>query len=91
MRHAREDYDHIQDPTGKIPEDEPVFIVRGQDRAAVSTMLHWCQEAESLGASREIVETVRAWAGVVEDWQREHGDKVPDMPAGAGRAREMES
>ncbi len=23
MKHARSDYDHIQDPSGKIPNDEP--------------------------------------------------------------------
>jgi hypothetical protein len=34
MRHARADYDRIQDPDGLIPQDEPVFLIRGQDRAA---------------------------------------------------------
>ena len=29
MKHARDDYNRIQDPAGKIPEDEPVFLLRG--------------------------------------------------------------
>lgn len=32
MIHAREDYNRIQDPKGLIPQDEPVFLLRGQDR-----------------------------------------------------------
>ena len=31
MKHAREDYNRIQDPAGLIPADEPVFLLRGQD------------------------------------------------------------
>lgn len=31
MIHARSDYDHIQDPSGKIGKDEPVFLIRGKD------------------------------------------------------------
>lgn len=37
MIHAREDYNHIQDPSGKIPENEPVILIRGQD--AIGWML----------------------------------------------------
>lgn len=41
MIHARRDYDHIQDPTGKIPLDEPVFLVRGQDPNGWRTVVSW--------------------------------------------------
>lgn len=30
MLHAREDYNRFQDPEGLIPDDEPVFLLRGQ-------------------------------------------------------------
>lgn len=36
MRHAREDYNRIQDPAGKIHEDEPVFLMRAQDALFVA-------------------------------------------------------
>jgi len=34
MKHARPDYDRIQDPAGLIPKYEPVFLLRGQDKLA---------------------------------------------------------
>ncbi len=41
MKHARKDYDRIQDPEHQIPEDEPVFLLRAQDRTAAETVRHW--------------------------------------------------
>jgi len=41
MIHARRDYDQIQDPDGKIPPDEPVFLVRGQDPVGWLTLVAW--------------------------------------------------
>lgn len=35
MKHAREDYNRIQDPANLIPENEPVFLFRAQDKFAV--------------------------------------------------------
>ena len=32
MKHARADYDRIQDPAGLIPADEPVMLFRAQDK-----------------------------------------------------------
>ena len=40
MIHAREDYQRIQDPEGKIGEDEPVFMVRAKDKLTPSVMRH---------------------------------------------------
>jgi hypothetical protein len=41
MKHARPDYDRIQDPAGKIPLDEPVFLLRAQDSTAAETVRCW--------------------------------------------------
>jgi hypothetical protein len=41
MRHARSDYDRIQDPLDIIPVEEPVFLIRGQDRIAWLTVIVW--------------------------------------------------
>jgi hypothetical protein len=43
MKHARPDYDRIQDPSGKIPTDEPVFLLRGQDKTAATTVRLWAR------------------------------------------------
>lgn len=41
MKHAREDYDRIQDPAGLIPVDEPVFLLRAQDPTAANAVRGW--------------------------------------------------
>lgn len=41
MKHARPDYDRIQDPANKIPETEPVFLIRGQDKTAADVVRYW--------------------------------------------------
>jgi hypothetical protein len=66
-----------------IPEDEPVFLIRGQDLAAIPAAEAWCEAAEALGADPAIVETVRLHVEVVRTWQAENIAKVPDAPAGA--------
>ena len=43
MKHARSDYDRIQDPDGKIPANEPVFLIRGQDVCAYATSDPLCR------------------------------------------------
>lgn len=83
MKHARPDYDRIQDPTGLIPEDEPVFLIRGKDVAAPQAILAWADIAARLGADPSIVETARRHAVVVAQWQTQHGAKVPDLPVPA--------
>ncbi len=82
MKHARPDYDRIQDPLGKIPDDEPVFLIRGQDLAGPDTLRFWANRAESLGASREICALVRTHAKDMASWQLYHASKVPDLPKG---------
>ena len=82
MKHARADYDPIQDPRGLIPEDEPVFLLRAQDAASVDTVQFWASRAESLGASPEIVKLAREHAIKMRVWQGrlQAGPKVPDLP-----------
>ena len=80
MKHARPDYDRIQDPSTLIPDDEPVFLIRGQDKAGPCAVEAWALEAMSFGASREIIKAARAQAERMRDWQRDHASKVPDMP-----------
>lgn len=46
MKHAREDYDNIQEittngTTRRIPKDEPVFLLRAQDETAAATVRFW--------------------------------------------------
>lgn len=80
MRHARPDYDRIQDPEGKIPGDEPVFIIRGQDVVGDKAVEAWANLAEAAGARDDIVKAARDQAHKMRKWRLHHGGKVPDMP-----------
>lgn len=79
MKHARSDYDVIQDTSGKlgIPHDEPVFILRGQDELAGDTVRHWAILAREHGASDDIVQMARGQAALMDAWPKK---KVPDVP-----------
>jgi hypothetical protein len=66
-----------------IPDDEPVFLIRGQDLAAVPAAEAWCEAAKALGADPRIIETVRRHIETVRVYQAQHGAKVPDAPAEA--------
>lgn len=81
MKHARPDYNRMQDPAGLIPADEPVFLLRGQDRAAPAAVMAWVDEARAQGAEANIVDAALAQADAMMQWQDSgRGDKVPDMP-----------
>lgn len=80
MRHARKDYERIQDPAGLIPADEPVFLLRGKDVLAPAVIGFWADQASRAGASPEIVQAARRQAGAMLEWQRVNGWQIPDMP-----------
>lgn len=79
MKHARADYQgRIIDQAGKIPEDEPVFLLRGQDLAAPEAVRAWAEENERLGGNHELSQSAREHADLMEAWQAEHTSKVAD-------------
>jgi len=80
MIHAREDYNRIQDPAGKIPENEPVFLLRAQDAIAPSVVEIWSVAAHKAGASPAIVNAAYIQAAKMRQWQEKYGSKIPDMP-----------
>lgn len=79
MKHARPDYNRIQDPDNKIPENEPVFLLRAQDVAASLAVDAWAGLAARAGADPKIVQMAREQAQLMREWQLK---KVPDLPEG---------
>jgi hypothetical protein len=75
LKHARADYDRFQDPTGKIPEDEPVMIFRGQDALAPYALDAYATMAEIKGLL-EIATRVREHAARMRAWTIK---KYPDL------------
>ena len=81
MKHARADYDRIQDPAGLIPDGEPVFLIRGKDLAGPRAVREWAKVASELGADKAIIDAALNQAKRMEAWQTLFESKVPDMPA----------
>ena len=79
MIHARKDYNRIQDPSGLIPENEPVFLIRAKDKVGAHTVRMWAVFAKSAGASKAIIGAALDQAEKMEAWP-EH--QIPDMPEG---------
>ncbi len=81
MKHARSDYDLIQDPRQNgIPEDEPVFLLRANDLCTPDVVMFWAKRAKEIGASEEIVQMAKDHAIAMLTWGEENGRKIPDLP-----------
>jgi hypothetical protein len=76
MKHARADYDRIQDPAGLIPDAEPVFLLRGQDRNAAAAVRVWAKLVEDGGGDPAIVSAARDHADAMDAWPKK---KTPDL------------
>ena len=78
MKFTRDDYNkRIIDTGGKIPEDEPVFLLRAQDVYAPSTLRHYAKLLEENGNS-EMAEELRAHARQMVVWQKSVRVHKPD-------------
>lgn len=78
MIHARDDYNRIQDPQGLIPYDEPVFLLRAQDRyasIAVAFYAGLCRDSAPAVSEKSLEHSRR-----MEAWALK---KVPDLPDAA--------
>ena len=64
MLHARADYNRIQDPAKAIPDEEPVFLLRAQDKTAAATVRHWA----SLQVNEDIAEMAMEHANLMDEW-----------------------
>lgn len=68
MIHARDDYNRIQDPAGLIPADEPVFLLRAQDKEAAEVVELWARLNEQHGGDPELTKRARAHANLMRAW-----------------------
>jgi hypothetical protein len=78
MKHARPDYDRIQDPAGLIPENEPVFLLRGQDRYAALAVEFYANTVAANGGDKDLVQKTRDQVARMRNWPTH---KEPDLPA----------
>lgn len=66
-----------------VPDDEPVFILRGQDQLTPAAIHEYADLCRAAGADGAHVAGVRSAADAIGRWQREHADRVklPDTEA----------
>jgi DNA repair exonuclease SbcCD ATPase subunit len=82
MKHARSDYQNrIVDLAGKIPANEPVFLLRAKDLCALPTLHAYLTELVSKGADRDIVANVNAATLMFSKFQRDNSQlmKLPNI------------
>lgn len=78
MKFTRDDYNkRIVDTAKKIPADEPVFLLRAQDKHAPSTLRFYAKLLEEDG-NIEMAEELKAHARQMIVWQKSVKVKNPD-------------
>lgn len=75
MLHARSDHNQI-DLDKKIPENEPVFLIRAQDMASADTLRFWTRKNLELGGDIELSTLAEAHALRMDRW---HIKKLADL------------
>lgn len=76
MIHSRPDYARIQDLWKKIPDDEPVLLLRAQDGLAASALLKYLEECEKVQPA-DVVAPLRDHIEKMLAWPTK---KMPDVP-----------
>lgn len=68
MIHARKDYQTIQDASGKIPFNEPVFLIRAQDVLGAKTVRAWADFNDANDGDQELSRLARDHADLMDAW-----------------------
>ena len=82
MLHARKDYNRrVQDSENIIPEDEPVFLIRGQDiHAPIILEIYALLVSESDAPNQAIIDNTKKHAERMRQWHEDCNVKYPNMP-----------
>lgn len=59
-----------------IPDDEPIFILRAQDKAAPQTINQYAENAIRNGSDSQHAAGARIVSGDFRKWQEDNPDKV---------------
>ena len=83
MKHNRKDYNNLAALDARIPDDEPVFLLRGQDAAAATAVRAYADQNDRFGGDPEISKSARDQAVAMDAWQpsRPATLNAPKQPA----------
>lgn len=89
MKHSRKDYNsRIVDLAMDIPGNEPVFLLRGQDKFAAIAVRAYADAIEKeMGSEYPVVESAREHADLMDQWMKK---KVPDFPVGPEKIKNID-
>jgi len=76
MLHSRKDYQNLEELDKKIPKNEPVFVLRGQDLAAADTVRFYAQRNAELNGNAEVTKTSIQHAAKMDRWPKK---KLADL------------
>jgi len=65
-----------KEPHTPLPDDEPVFLIRAQDLASVSTIQFYREQAQKAGAPEEFLDSLGEVQNDFMKWQRENVNRV---------------
>ena len=80
MKHAREDYQTIQEGCSPriIPDDEPVFLLRAKDKTAAEVVRYWVTlQSENPNADPEIMRLADQQANKMDEWPEKQWADLP--------------
>ena len=75
MIHAREDYNRFQDPDNKIPQNEPVFLFRAQDKHFIKVLKYYQFLLWEDSPTSSIIDLIDKHIELSKDWPT----KTPDV------------
>jgi hypothetical protein len=79
MIFGRDDYNNrIIDKDNKIPQDEPVFFLRGKDKFAPELLLLWAMKLRLSGGDPILARNAEDHAQLMLEYQKINGTKTPD-------------
>jgi hypothetical protein len=85
MKHARDDYSRIQDPDALIPDEEPVFLIRGQDEIAADVILDYAARARASGYPQNVVDAAVRQSWAMRQWPVKKKADIPSRKTDESR------
>ena len=76
MKHARSDYNRIQDPAELIPDNEPVMLFRAQDKHFTSVLRFYRDIVAADNGDPRIITAINEHLILADDWPVK---KSPDL------------
>lgn len=74
MKHARSDY-NTADLDLRIPDDEPVFLIRAQDIVGAAAVRAWADLHDAAGGDPKLSRLACEHANLMQQWpKKKHAD-----------------